>query len=104
MGPILIQIRIDSDKVYSTKFKKMRQIKYALAARLMSSASSLVCLFGWVLWHINHYKLFNAKSSLDIFIKYIRFGLVWFYSISSIVGHFMSNPFYTYILNACDLV
>ena len=24
------------------------------------------------------------------------FGLVWFYSISTIVGYFMPNPFYTY--------
>ena len=31
--------------------------------------------FGLV-WHINHWKLFNAKSSLYICIKYIRFGLV----------------------------
>ena len=28
----------------------------------------LVC---WVLWHINHCRLFNAKSSLYIYIKYI---------------------------------
>ena len=26
---------------------------------------------GWVLWHINHCRLFNAKSSLYIYIKYI---------------------------------
>ena len=26
-----------------------------------------------------------------------RFGLVWFYGISTIVGHLMPNPFYTYI-------
>ena len=30
---------------------------------------------GWVLWHINHCRLFNAKSSLYIYIKYIGFGL-----------------------------
>ena len=27
--------------------------------------------FGWVLWHINHCRLFNAKSSLYKYIKYI---------------------------------
>ena len=27
--------------------------------------------FGWVLWHINHYRLFDAKSSLYIYIKYM---------------------------------
>ena len=26
--------------------------------------------FGWVLWHINLYRLLNAKSSLYIYIKY----------------------------------
>ena len=57
--------------------------------------------FGWVLWHINHCRLFNAKSSLYIYIKYIGFGFNgWvFYGISTIVGYLMSNPLYTYILN-----
>ena len=27
--------------------------------------------FGWALWHINNCWLFNAKSSLYIYIKYI---------------------------------
>ena len=48
--------------------------------------------FGWVLWHINHCRLFNAKSSLYIYIKYIGFGLVGFYGISNIVGYLMSIP------------
>ena len=26
---------------------------------------------GWVLWHINHYRLFNAKSYFYIYIKYL---------------------------------
>ena len=55
--------------------------------------------FGWLLWHINHCRLFNAKSSLYIYIKYVWFGLVWFYGISIIVGYLMPNPLYTYILN-----
>ena len=41
--------------------------------------------FSWVSWHINHCRLFNAKSSLYIYIRYIRFGLVGFYGISTIV-------------------
>ena len=53
--------------------------------------------FGWVLWHINHYRLFNAKSSLYIYIKYIGSDLVGFYSISTIVGYSMPNPLYIYI-------
>ena len=44
-------------------------------------------------------RLFNAKSSLYIYIKYIWFGLVGFYGISTIVGYLMPNPLYTYILN-----
>ena len=54
---------------------------------------------GLVLWHIKHCRSFNAKSSLYIYIKYIGWGLVGFYGISSIVGHLMPNPLYTYILN-----
>ena len=60
--------------------------------------------FGWVLWHINYCRLFNAKSSLYIYIKYIWFGLGEFYGISTIAGYLMPNPLYTYILNIYDLV
>ena len=44
-----------------------------------------------ILWHINHCRLFNAKSSLYIYIKYIGFGLVGFNGISTIVGYLMPN-------------
>ena len=66
----------------------------------------MIC-FGLVLWHINNWRLFNAKSSLYIHIKYIRFGLVWFslfYGISTIVGYSMPNTLYTYTLNIYDFV
>ena len=63
----------------------------------------LVC-FGWVLWHINHFRLFNNKSSLYIYIKYKGLSLVGFYGISTIVGYLMTNPLYTYILSRYDLV
>ena len=54
--------------------------------------------FGWVLWHINHCRLFNDKSSLYIYIKYIWFGLVGFYVISTIVGYLMTkSSLYIYI-------
>ena len=56
------------------------------------------------LWHINHCRVFNAKSSLYIYIKYIGFGWVGFYGISTIVGYLMPNPLYTYISNIYDLV
>ena len=32
--------------------------------------------FGWLLWHINHFRLFNAKSSLYIYIKYMICKLI----------------------------
>ena len=60
--------------------------------------------FGWVLWQINSCWLFNAKFSLYIYIKYIGFGLVGFYGISTIVGYLMPNLLYTYILDIYDLV
>ena len=60
--------------------------------------------FGLILGHINHWRLFNAKSSFDIYIKYIWFGLVWFYGISTIEGYSMPNPLLTYISNIYDLV
>ena len=59
---------------------------------------------GWVLWHINHCWLFNAKSSLYIYIRYILFGLAGFYVISTIVGYLKQNLFYAYIWNIYDLV
>ena len=55
--------------------------------------------FGWVLWHINQCRLFNAKSFLYIYIKYIGFGLVGFHGISAIVGYLIQIHFYKYILN-----
>ena len=60
--------------------------------------------FGRVLWHINHCRLFDAKSCFYIFIKYIWFSFVWFYGISIIVGYLVPNPVFTYILNIYDLV
>ena len=63
--------------------------------------------FGWVLWHINHCRLFNAKSSLYIHIYIYRMYMIcWvgFYGISTIVGYLVPKPLYTYILNIMDLV
>ena len=59
--------------------------------------------FGWVLRHINHCRLFNAKFSTYIYIKYIWFVLVGFYGISTIISYLMPNPLYTYILDIYDL-
>ena len=59
--------------------------------------------FGCVLWHIDHCRLFNAKYSLYIYIKYVWFGLVGFYGISTIVGYSMPNHLYTFILSIYDL-
>ena len=54
-----------------------------------------------VLRHINHCRLFTAKSSLYIYIEYIGFGWVGFYGISTNIGYLMLNLLYTYILNIC---
>ena len=50
--------------------------------RLYNTKSSFIHMyqiyviwFGLVWWHINHSRLFNAKSSMNIYIKYIWFGL-----------------------------
>ena len=67
--------------------------------RLFNAKSSLYIYriwFGWVLWHINYFRLFNAKFALYIYIRYIWFGLVWFYGISTTVGYLMPNPLYKY--------
>ena len=58
--------------------------------------------FGWVLWHINHCGLFNAKYSLFIYNKYIGFSLAWFYGTLTIEGYLMPNILYSYILNIYD--
>ena len=63
----------------------------------------MIC-FSWVLWNIDHCKLFYAKSSLYIYIEYIGFGWVGFYGISTLVGYLMPNLIYIYILNLYDLV
>ena len=41
---------------------------------------------------------------MQIYTKYIGFGLVRFYGILTPRGHLMPNFFYTYILNIEDLV
>ena len=59
--------------------------------------------FGWVLWHINHCRLFNTKFSLYIYTKYIGFGLAVFYGISTIgwlVGLFLWHINLCRLLNA----
>ena len=73
-------------------------VGYLMSNPLSTYILNIYDLFCLDLWHINHCWLFNAKSSLHIYIyiKYI-YGLVGFYGISTIIGYFMSNPLYTYI-------
>ena len=71
---------------------------YLMPGLLYTYILRIYVCFGWVLWHINPCRLFNAKSSLYICIKDIWFGLVWFYGISTIVSYFMPDLLYTYIL------
>ena len=49
-------------------------------------------------------RLFNVKSSFYKYIKYVRFGLVGFYGISTLESYLMPNPLFTYVLNIYDLV
>ena len=51
------------------------------------------------LWYVNQGRLFNAKSSSYIYIKYICFDLVESYGMSTMAGYFIQNHIYTYILN-----
>ena len=46
-----------------------RQKKGGLAKIVIKNIHKMVEKVGWVLWHINHCKLFNAKYSLCIYIK-----------------------------------
>ena len=61
-------------------------------------------MVGLVLRHVNNFRLFNAKSSLYIYIKYIGFGWLGFYDISIIEAYLIQNPLYTYILEIQDMV
>ena len=62
----------------------------------------MIC-FSWILWHINHCRLFNVKLFLYRYIKYRGFVFLGFYGILTIVGYLMSNYFYTDILIIYDL-
>ena len=104
----IYNIVLQQDKtIISNNIKQYRKICFFIFAyyiyydnvKLETYHVPTVDDFGLVLWHINHCRLFNAKSSLYIYIKYIRFSLVGFYGISTIVGYLMPNPLYTYILN-----
>ena len=56
---------------------------------------------------LKHYGLVVLGMGLTakvLNIKYMWFGLVGFYGISTIVGYLMINHPYTYIWNICDLV
>ena len=79
-------------------------VGYLMPNPLYTYMLNIYDLFVLVLWHINHGRFFNAKSSLYIYVKYIWFGWIGFYGISTIVGYLMPNPLYTYMLNIYDLV
>ena len=53
-----------------------------------------------VLWHINHWRLFNAKPCLYLYIN-VWFSLVGFYGISTILGYLMPNPLYDIYILFC---
>ena len=71
--------------------------------RLYTYILNIYDLIIWVSWYIKPCRLFNAKSSLYIYSKYILLGRVEFYGISSVGGYLMPTPLYTHILNVFDL-
>ena len=48
---------------------------------------------GWILWYINHCRLFNTKSFFTFILNIYDLVGLDFYSISTIVGYLMPNPF-----------
>ena len=79
--------------------RHIKHCDYSMPNPLYTYIKYIIC-FGWVLWHINHCKLFNANI-LNTYIlnvyDLVWLDLVWFYGISTIVGYLMPNPLYTYI-------
>ena len=51
----------------------IHRLSYDLANETKEKQKGKKDRFCFILWHINRFKLFNAKSSLYIYIKYIRF-------------------------------
>ena len=93
-------------RIWRTEFKFWtRLFAFSHSANCLEKqifSESMFDLVGF-LWHINHWRLCNAKS-LYIYIKFIWFGLVGFYGISTIGGYLIPNLLYTYIFNIYSLV
>ena len=60
--------------------------------------------FGLILWHINHYWLFNVNSSLYVYIKI--YDLVWLCLVSWHINHcwLFKVKYFFYIYNSTDLM
>ena len=82
-----------SSKSYASEFSDF-EVAFQWEGKNATFYPFLYCL---VLWHINHCRLFNAKPSLYIIIKYMickhfvdNIFMVWFggfYGISTFVGY-----------------
>ena len=106
------------DCIYSSKQTGDRQISYEKERSWSTEQKEFepnVVKLLWVVkiekvssWLFKHWDRDLTKSSSDVYIStqiYIaKFGLVWFYGISTIVSYLIPNPLYTYILNIYDLV
>ena len=96
---------LNSRYTSNTLTDTLKNINLSLRAKLIDmplilfKENARADIVGCFLWHINHCRYFNDKSSLYIYIKYIGFSLVGFYGISTIVIYLMPNLLYTYILN-----
>ena len=94
--PFIINIKANAISLTISTQRDIH-LTVAMASLEVVKIKMVFVWFGLVLWHINHYWLFNAKFSLYIYIRYIWFGLVGFYGISTIIGYLMPNSLYTLI-------
>ena len=72
-------------------------IGYLMPNPLFTNIPNILDLVWLDFMAINHCRLLNAKYSLYIYMKYIEFGLVGFYGISTIIGYLLPNPIQIYI-------
>ena len=67
----------------------------------MSNCSLIILVIGSFVTFGGFPSRFSKCCFHSFTLCLIRFGLVWFYGISTIVGYLMPNPAFTYILDIC---
>ena len=96
------QIMTVNNNVGYASCKSAKPHKFVQGFRALLNNSAWMLSFGLVLWHINHYWLFNAKSSLFIYIKYevhkISFQTFFIEALLLIVHTWNSSPLRSNVL------